>query len=429
MASRIASRRAMSSDVDHPGDLAPRPVRELLLDRNFFLFWSGQAISKTGNGIYQVGLAWTVYEITSSTAVMGFVLALNFLPQLALVLVGGAVSDRAPRWIVVLGSDGAAAAVTAGLAIAAATEQLSAGVLMAGSLLLGVCSAFYEPAYAAMNRDLLPASDLHRANSVLTISTNAARVLGPAIGGVVFGLGGATLLFTLDATSFVIAAVAMACLTGRARDTRPERDATTNGLFAGVRYTFRTRWLLGVSVMTVVANCACLAPFRVLLPALVEGAHGGPGMLGFLNGAEVVATVLGVILVRNLRVGPRTMVALAVMAGILGLGTAVLGLSGLTTVALVAGTLLIGGGLAFNVIETTLLQTRVPADLLSRVFGVNLLLSFSLLPLGYAASGFLAGLVGPHGVLVAGGLLLLGVCACVPFIRVGEEKAARPAPL
>jgi hypothetical protein len=171
--------------------------------------------------------------------------------------------------------------------------------------------------------------------------------------------------------------------------------------------------LLVISVMTVVANCACLAPFRVLLPALVTLAHGGPGTLGLLNGAEVAATVVGVILVRNLRVGPRSMLTLSVMAGILGLGNVVLGLSGFTPVALVAGTLLIGGGLAFNVIETTLLQTMVPAGLLSRVFSVNLLLSFSLLPVGYAVSGLLARFVGPHAVLIAGGLALLAVCACV----------------
>lgn len=406
----------------------PRSVRELVLDRDFLLFWSGQAVSKTGNGMYQVGLAWTVYQVTGSTAVMGLVLALNFLPQLVLLLVGGAVSDRVPRRVVVLVSDGAAAAVTAGMALAAATNQLSAGVLMVGSLLLGMCSAFYEPAYAAMNPDLVPAADLHRANSVLTIATNTARVVGPAVGGVVFGLGGATLLFAMDSVSFVVAAAAMAAITGRPRVARPERTDATRGLFAGVRYTVRTRWLLVVSIMTVVANCACLAPFRVLLPALVEAAHGGPRTLGFLGAGEVVATVVGVLLVRDLRVGDRTMLALAAMAGVLGVGTVVTGLSGLTTAALVAGALLIGGGLAFNVIEMTLLQTRVPADLLSRVLSVNLLLSFSLLPLGYAATGLLAGLVGPHGVLVGGGLLLLGVCACVPFIRAGARRAGPPGP-
>ena len=398
-----------------------RPARELIFDRNFFLFWSGQAISKTGNGIYQIGLAWTVYQITRSTSVMGIVLALNFLPQLALVLMGGAVSDRAVRRNVVLSADSAAAVVTVGLVIGSATHQLSAVVLMVGSLLLGVCSAFYDPAYAAMNRDLLPEADLHRANSILTISTNAARVLGPAIGGVAFGFGGATLLFSLDAASFLIAALAMARVTVAVREEQPERTDGTNGLFAGVVYTFRTRWLLVISIMTVVANCACLAPFRVLLPALVELAHGGPGTLGFLNGAEVAATVLGVILVRNARVGPRSRLMLAAMAGVLGLGTVVLGLSGLTPVALIAGPMLIGGGLAFNVIETTLLQTLVPAGLLSRVFSVNLLLSFSLLPVGYAVSGFLARLVGPYAVLVAGGLALLVGCACVPFLRTEQH--------
>lgn len=414
----------MSSEADRTGGRAHaahqesgrHTVRQLALERRFFLFWSGQAISKTGNGIYQIGLAWACYQITNSTAALGLVLALNFVPQLALVLMGGAVSDRVSRRIVVLSADSAATVVTAGLVVASATHQLSTVVLAAGSFLLGVCSAFYDPAYAAMNRDLLPEQDLQGGNSILTISTNAARVLGPAIGGLAFGFGGATLLFGLDSASFAIAVLAMACIRVRPRKVEPADDAT-DGLFAGVKYTFRTRWLLVISAMTVVANCACLAPFRVLLPALVKSAHSGAATLGVLNAAEVAATVVGVILVRNLRIGPRSMLTLAVMAGILALGTCVLAFSGLTPVALIAGPLLIGGGLAFNVIETTLLQTRVPAGLLSRVFSVNLLLSFSLLPLGYALSGFLARLAGPPVVLAAGGLALLAVCVWVPFVK------------
>jgi Transmembrane secretion effector len=441
------------AEVDHsegwasPGHPlpAPRPVRKLMLDRGFFLFWSGQAISKTGNGIYQIGLTWTVYRITNSPTVMGVVLALNFLPHLALVLMGGAVSDRASRRIMVLTSDSAAAVVTAGLVIAATQHRLSVAVLMAGSLLLGVISAFYDPAYAAMNRDLLPMEDLHSGNSIVTISTNVARVLGPSVGGVAFGLGGATLLFGLDSASFAIAAAAMAFTRPTTRggsrgdsrgpasgqvpaeDTAPEKD-TMNGLFAGVKYTFRTRWLLVISVMTVVANCACLAPYRVLLPVLVKSQHGGPGELGLLGGAEVAATVVGVVIARNMRVGPRSMLSLSALAGVLAVGTIVLGLSGLTPAALIAGALLIGGGLAFNVIETTLLQTLVPVGLLSRVFSVNLAFSFALLPLGYVVSGFLARLVGAYAVLAAGGLMLLGVCACVPFLGVaaGTVRSARP---
>jgi hypothetical protein len=98
------------------------------------------------------------------------------------------------------------------------------------------------------------------------------------------------------------------------------------------------------------------------------------------------------------------------LASVIGAGAITLGLLGDLLPALFLGAALVGAGLSFDVIENTILQVQVPEELLSRVYSVNMVVSFALLPLGYAAAGFLARWAGPSWVLAAGGAVLIASC-------------------
>lgn len=388
-----------------------RPEMRLLRQRNFVLFWAGQSISKAGNGIYQVGLAWAVYQLTGSTAAMGVVLAANAIPEIALALFGGTLADRLPRRAVVLTADSAAGVVTWGLTVLSARHDLSMPLLVTAAVSLGIVTAFYRPAYSAMNRDLIPQEDFRAANALLSVSGNAARVAGPAVGGLAFGIGGTTLVFALDAVSFTVAVAAM--LITRTR-TRPVDNITQqHGLFGelmtGLRYAITTPWLLLVLTISLIANFACLAPFFVLLPDLVRIHHDGVSTLGLVTSAEVLASIAGALVIGRLRVvraGP----ALVLLASVIGVGALVLGVMGGFLPALFLGAAMVGAGLSFDVIENTVIQVQVPEELLSRVYSVNIVVSFALLPAGYATAGFLARWAGASWVLAGGGAILIASC-------------------
>ena len=401
-----------------------------LRQRNFLLFLSGQTVSKIGNGVFQLGLGWSVYQLTNSAADMGLVLAVNFIPQLALALIGGTVADRMSRRSVILMADGVAGGVMLVLALLSAMRALSVPALLGAATLLGVVTAFYGPAYAAMNRDLIEEREFRKANSALTACGNLARVIGPAMGGVLFGLGGVSLLFGLDAASFAIAVTAMVLTrtadrtsgTGTAGCSEHERPSLLRELGSGLAYTARTRWLSLILVISVVANCMCLAPYAVLLPAIVRMHHSGPGMLGLLSAAEVAASVAGAVLIGRLRRSLRADAALLTLVSMLGAGTVLLGVPAAGLAAPFAGVILIGCGLSFDVIETTLLQTMVPPELLSRVYSVNMTFSYSLLPAGYVLSGLLARHIGTPSVLVAGGTILVAACGCAAVLPAVRQK-------
>jgi MFS family permease len=393
-----------------------RPSLALARQGDFLLFWAGQSISMVGNGMYQVGLAWAVYQLTGSTADMGIVLAANAVPWLALALFGGALADRLSRRTVVLAADGAAGLVTWGLAVMSARHDLSLPVLAAAAVLLGIVTAFYRPAYSAMNSDLIPRQHFRAANALLSISGNAARILGPAIGGLAYSLGGASLVFGLDAFSFSVAVAAMLATKTRPPTASPAQHKMLGDLMTGLRYTLTTRWLAFILTISMIANFACLAPYFVLLPDLVRNHHDGVNLLGLLTSAEVLASIAGALILGRLR-GIRASPALLFLASVIGLGTMMLGLLGNHQAALFTGAALVGAGLSFDVIENTVIQIQVPAELLSRVYSVNMVASFALLPLGDAAAGFLARWAGSSPVLAGGGAILIASCLGAWLLR------------
>jgi predicted MFS family arabinose efflux permease len=381
----------------------------LLRRRDFAWFWAGQSISKVGNGIYQIGLAWSVYQLTGSTADMGIVLSANCLPEISLALVGGTLADRLPRRTVLLAADSVAGLVTGSVAVASAQHDLSMPLLVAAAILLGAVTAFFRPAYSAMNSDLIPQDDYRAANALLSVSGNVARVLGPAIGGLAYGIGGTSLAFGLDAASFAVAAGAMLVTRTRCRPGRRKQESMIREVRAGLRYAVTTRWLLLILAISMIANLLCLAPFFVLLPELLRIHHHGASTLGVLTSVEVlaglaVAMVIGRL--RSIEAGP----ALLLLASAIGAGTIILGLMADQLAALFLGVSLVGAGLSFDIIENTIIQELVPAELLSRVYGVNMVVSFALLPLGYAAAGFLARWAGSSWVLACGGAILIASC-------------------
>src|SRR4051812_22821689 len=189
-------------------------VFRALTDRPFALLWSGQTISRVGDFVYEVALAWWVLEQTGSALTMGTVLICSFAPMLLFLLVGGVVVDRLPRAQVMLASDlgrGALALIVAALAFG---RLLQVWHILIASMLFGLIDAFFQPAYTALVPELAPREHLPSANSLTSISVQLGRVAGPALGAALIALGGTAGAFAIDGLSFLVSA---ACLLPLAR--------------------------------------------------------------------------------------------------------------------------------------------------------------------------------------------------------------------
>ena len=388
-------------------------ILRALRHRQFALLWAGQTISRTGDYLYQFALAWWVLETTGSATAMATVLIFSFAPMILFLLVGGAAVDRLPRVPLMLASDSGRLLIGGLVATLAFAGSLQIWHVYVASLLFGFVDAFFQPAYMAMVPSLVPAEDLPSANALTSFGVQGGRVLGPALGAVIIGLGGTPLAFALDASSFAISAVCLLPLLShrqQAADAEPDAPASMiQDIRLGLSTVLGAPWLWITILVFALTNVTLSGPFNVALPFLINDRfNGNVTYLGWLYAAFPIGYVLGGLWLGRQRT-IRQRGWLVYGGGIIGgLGMAVLGVPLSIGVLLVAAVV---NGAALEIsgqIWINLIQERIPSQLLGRVSSIDMMGSYVLMPFGYALAGWTTNNWGAATVcLVGGGLTMV----------------------
>ena len=379
---------------------------EPLRHRDFALLWSGQSVSRLGDGVFTVTLALETLRVDRHPIALSYVLAARLLPAVLFVLLGGAIVDRVPRRLAMLGSDIARGAAAAAIAALVATGAVALAALVVMAFVFGLADALFFPASTAITPEIIPAELLVGASALSGTSTQLAQVLiGPAVGGLIVGLLGTAWGFGIDAASFAVSAACLAAMAARpkpiTRTQSPLRDIRD-----GFRYCRSRRWLWVSILGAALGNFVAFSPLGALVPQLViHSLHGGGIALGLVLGAGGLGGIAASLLLGH-RGTPRRMVVHLWMGWGLS-GLAVLGL-GLVPDIWLAGAVafLIYGLDAYGtVLWNPLLQRSVPAALIGRVASVDYFFGFALSPLGLVAAGALAGVIGVRATLMIGGAI------------------------
>jgi MFS family permease len=400
-----------------------------LRTRSFALLWLGQTASRFGDAVHQVAVAWLVVELTHSALAMGTVLTAELVPKLALLLVGGVLVDRVPRIPVMLVSDAVRAIVVLVIGGLVLSGQVAFVHLVALGVIFGTLGAFFQPAFGALVPELVAEEDRSSANSLLKLGAQVAGIAGPLVAAVLIVIGGLALAFIGDALTFAISAVALVAIRrGRAAEVAAALDPGDEGprsALADLRDGFRTivamPWIGLTIVVAGVTNITLAGPIESVTPLLVVRHLGGDSAsYGLVTAMAAAGALVGALVLggrRTLRhrgrliYGPWLLLAVAVAA--MGLP---IGVAGVALAAAIVGLCETTLGLAW----VHALQQYVPGDRLGRVYSIDALGSYALIPVGYAVAGAVADAVGPAPVFVAGGLIsmvLLGVTALHPSIR------------
>jgi hypothetical protein len=379
-----------------------------LAERDFRLLWAGQAISLLGDGVLTVALAWQTLQLSSSPTALALVMFARATPRIVLMLLGGVISDRLPRRLVMLAADLVQALAVAVIALLAAGDQLRLWHLVVLGAVASAASAFFLPASTALLPELLATDLLLPANALSTSSrVLAAQFAGPALGGLLIAAAGTAAAFAVDAASFLVSVATLAMLRTRP-EPRPASERTTGMLQEvgeGLAYARGQPWIWVTLVVAGFANFLVGGPLQVLLPVIVNRLGAGAGSLGLVYAAFGVGGGLAVLLAGQLGVPRKRVTAMYAVWIPSGLVVAGIGLArGVVALALLYGLV----GLLFefgNLIWITLLQERVPARVLGRVSSLDWLISVGTQPIAIAATGPLAAAVGATAVLVVGGLI------------------------
>jgi MFS family permease len=393
--------------------------------------WIGRTTSLVGDGIAPIALAFAILDLTGSATDLGIVLALHSLVLIALVLVGGVISDRISPRRAMLGADlvrTVSMGLIAVLLLAGAAEIWQLALLYAVD---GAATAFFNPASNAIAPQIVPPSRLQEANALLSFSRWMGKVAGPALAGILLALGSPGSALAIDAATFAVSA---ACLWGvRAPGVRAEGAA--ENFLAELRHgwhEFSSRsWQVAIILSLSLSNLVFPGAFLVLGPTVARESLGGSGAWALIAAAWGIGGLFGGLVALNIRprypllVSETCVLFFALPIFLLAVPSA--------TAVIVAGAL-VGGAtvsLAEILYETTQAQ-QIPPEALSRVTAYDWLGSLALEPIGLALIGPVAAGLGISTTLwlsaVALTLLQAAVLA-VPSVRRLEAVPAEPAPV
>jgi len=411
----------------------PSHWRGALRHRNFRLFWFGQLISLIGTWMQSIAQAWLVLLLTGDPFWLGIVAAVQFLPVLVLGLFGGIVADLLPKRRTLVGTQVASMVLALALAFLSFTGVVEVWHILVLGAGLGVVNAIDMPTRQSFVIEMVGREDVGNAVGLNSAIFNGARIVGPAVAGLLIGAFGVTACFALNGLSYlaVIAGLLLmreSELQRTVRMTRPRSagDVAAN-LAEGLRYVRRTpSVLLAVSVVGVVATVGM--NFNVLVPPLAQGVLGvGATGLGFLMGAMGVGSLIAALLVASMR-RPRIRVLL-LGAFTLGALEIVLALVHSFPAALVAIFGAGAGGIAMAATANATIQLAVPDSLRGRVMSVYTTVFAGSTPIGGLIAGSLASTLGTPAAIGLGGAAsaLAALIAAAWLIRHRDDPPTAPA--
>jgi len=394
-----------------------------LKQRTFLTLWIGQTLSRVGDFVYEIALAWWVLQKTGSAQTMSLVLIFALTPSILFALLGGVAVDRFSRPKLMLASDVLRGLAALTVALLARANILEIWHIYLASLLFGFLDAFFQPAYAALVPQLVPEADLTSANALTGLSLNLGRVIGPGLGALLFNWLGPTWAFGINSASFFISSAFLVPLLFAAIPS-PERAEKTHiwqEMRAGLAAVTSRRWLWITILIVAFTNITLAGPYSVAMPFLVSDfMKADVNTLGLIYAFFPLGYVIGGLwLGRYQRIRRRGLVnflSLALAALMLALYGLHLPLWTLLVAALVNGIALEADQLAW----TGLLQEKIPNEELGRVFSLDSLGSFALLPVGLALTGWATQTFGPSPVFLIGGgvtALIALLALLIPAIR------------
>jgi hypothetical protein len=376
--------------------------------RSFALLWSGQTISRLGDSLYQIGLAWWVLEKTGSAAAMGTVFIFSFTPMLLFLLVGGVVVDRFPRLRVMFISDLLRGTLVLAVTLLVVSDRLEIWHVYAFSTTFGLVAAFFQPAYAAIMPELLPREALASANSLTSLSGQAISIIGPALGAALIKLGGTAAAFALDGLTFFISAVCLVLIPPRPMPRQADKPPANimREVREGISTVTGTPWLrLWIGISTLL-NITWAAPFIVALPFVVTKNLGADvGGLGLVYSLSSLGAVLGTIGVGQTARYQRRGLLVCSSWIVAGVTVAALGWPISLLWIGICGLIASAAGAVNNVTGSVIAQEYIPPELLGRVASIGTLGSQALLPVGLGIVGWATDLAGALLVFAVGGAL------------------------
>jgi MFS family permease len=383
----------------------PGPLRSLRV-RNYRLYFSGQLVSLTGTWAQRVAQDWLVLQLTDSGTVLGIITALQFAPALLLSLYGGALADRGDKRKLLLVTQAGMGVTALVLGLLDVTGVVALWHVLALATVLGIISAIDTPIRQSFVVEMVGAEELPNAVALNSTTFNLARIIGPAIAGLVITAWGTGWAFLGNAVSTIAVLVGLFLM--RSSELFPSEPVSREpGQYrAAVRYVRkRSDLVLPMLLMFIIGTFGMNYQISIALVAK-QVFHRGAGSFGLLSTTLAVGATIGALASTMRRQRPTRLflVGAALAFSIAELVAGLMPSFELTAVALVpAGLTMITMAQSAN----ATVQLGVEPTMRGRVMGLYILCFMGGTPVGAPIVGWVAGLFGPRWAMLGGGLICL----------------------
>jgi MFS family permease len=388
--------------------------------RNFRLFLSGQFISAIGTWMTFTATSWLILTLTGSGTALGINAALAFGPVLVLGPWGGVLADRFDKRRILTFTQSTAAVISLSLATIVFTDVVSLWMVFALSLASGIVISIDNPARQSFYVEMVGEGTLTNAVSLNSAAFTGARIIGPAVAGILIATVGMAICFLIDGISYLAVLAALLAMHGAEMHAQRRSTRERGHLVAGLRYVWETDALRRpLLVMAVVFTF--VFEWQVLVPLLANHTfHAGPGAFGLLSAAAGLGSFIGAIMAANRNERP-SMHGLGVWLAAVGVTMALVSVAPTLPVAMVLMVPIGFFAMSFMITGNTMLQLEAKPQARGRVMALYGVVFLGSTPIGAPLVGWLAEVLGARLMFLAAGSLAVAVAVAVLVSRSGSR--------
>jgi MFS family permease len=381
-------------------------------NRNFALFFAGQSISQIGTWMQQTAVIWIIYTLTHSASMIGVTVFAQQFPSFLLSLFGGVIVDRHSRYKILLVTQTASMIQAILLAVLILTNHYVIWEILSLGVVLGIINALDVPARQTIVHEMInDKADLANAISLNSAMANMAKLIGPALSGLILQRFGAGMCFGLNAASYIAVITSLVIMKFPEFKPPVEKKKVFSELAEGFGYLKRTP---DISLLILLITCLSLLvlPYDTLEPVFAKVVFkGNASTYGYISGCIGLGALIGTLLIASAKKGIN--LRKVVLASIAILGTGMILFSQITNLIVALPFALILGLGSITPLSTsiTIIQMEADAQMRGRTMSYVVLAFFGMLPIGSILISTLSQKIGAPMTMLCQGIVSLLIAA------------------
>jgi len=380
-----------------------------LWNLNFFLLWQGQLVSMFGDSVYSIALGFWILQVTGSTAIMGVLMGASVLPRIFLSPIGGTFVDRHNRKKIIIVTDLIRGVVITFVGIAALLGFIEVWMVLIAGLVMGICGSFFNPAISSSIPDIVDKHNLVKANSALSLLSTGTNIFGKALGGIIFQLLGAPIMFFANGISYLISAFTESFIIIPQREKTFRKLSFIEDMKEGIAYVNDFKGLKYLYATIAFLNFFGNIGIMLLLPLFNRVDFLNPKLYGLAMAFLSVGMFLGFFSLSIIDINKLKKSHLFTLSGLVS-SIAMISVTLSNNFVQIAISLLVSGYCVAvtNALIQSSMQAAVLPEMRGKVSGFRTTLNSSLVPLAMAFGGIIAEFISIR--------LIIGISYCFVFI-------------